>query len=79
MLRADCTERSILCSKVSQRLHYCIWYLIDVLWGQPIKLVQVASTSELLKNQQNNLVFFKIIPSHFCRASEASKFYYFKN
>ena len=26
-------------------------YLVDVLWGQPIKLVQVASTSELLENQ----------------------------
>ena len=36
-----------------------------VLLGQPIKLAQVASTSEFL--------FFKIIPSHFCRASEASK------
>ena len=48
-------------------------YLLDVLWGQPIKQNQVASTSELLENQRNNLVFFKIIPSHFCRASEASK------
>ena len=47
--------------------------LLDVLWGQPINLVQVASTSELLENQRNDLVFFKIIPSHFCRASEASK------
>ena len=34
---------------------------IDVLWGQLIKLIQVASTSELLENQRNNLVFFKII------------------
>ena len=48
-------------------------YVVDVLWGQPIKLAQVASTSELLKNQRNDLAFFKIIPSHFCRASEASK------
>ena len=45
-------------------------YIIDVLWGQPIKLVQVASTSELHENQRNDLVFFKINPSHFCRASE---------
>ena len=45
-------------------------YLVDVFWGQPIKLIQVASTSELLENQQNDLVFFKIIPSHFCRVSE---------
>ena len=48
-------------------------YLLDVLWGQPIKLAQVASTSELLENQRNDLVFFKLNPSHFCRASEASK------
>jgi hypothetical protein len=54
-------------------------YLLDVLWGQPIKLAQVASTSELLENQWNDLVFFKIIPSHFCRASEASKIDCFKN
>ena len=53
-------------------------YLLDVLWGQPIKLAQVASTSELLQNQWNDLVFFKIIPSHFCRASEASKIKYEK-
>ena len=52
---------------------------LDVLGGQPIKLAQVASTSELLENQQNDLVFFKIIPSHFCRASEASKIDCFKN
>jgi hypothetical protein len=49
------------------------------LWGQSIKLAQVASASELLENQQNDLVFFKIIPSHFCRASEASKIDCFKN
>ena len=55
---------------------YCI---VDVLWGQPIKLIQLASTSELRKNQRNNLLFFKIIPSHFCRASEASKIDCFKN
>ena len=43
---------------------YVYIYILDVLWGQPIKLVQVASTSELLENQRNNLVFFKINPSH---------------
>ena len=45
-------------------------YLVDVLWGQPIKLVQVASTSELHENQQNYLLFFEIVPCHFCGASE---------
>jgi hypothetical protein len=49
------------------------------LWGQPIKLAQEASTSELLENQWNDLVFFKIIPSYFCRASEASNIDGFKN
>ena len=54
-------------------------YALDVLWGQGIKQNQVASASELLKNQWNDLLFFKIIPSHFCRASEASKIDFFKN
>ena len=31
-------------SKASRALLY---YIVDVLWGQPIKLIQVASTSEL--------------------------------
>ena len=39
---------------------YDAW-ILDVLWGQPIKLAWVASTSELLENQLNNLVFFKKI------------------
>ena len=43
---------------------------LDNLWGQPIKLAQVASTSELLGNQQNALLFFEIVPNHFCGASE---------
>ena len=34
---------------------------IDVLWGQPIKLAQVASTSELNENQWNDLLFFEIV------------------
>ena len=41
-------------------------YSIDVLWGQPIKLAQVASTSELRENQQNNRLFFEIVPCYFC-------------
>ena len=45
-------------------------YLLDVLWGQPIKLVQVASTSELRENQWNDRLFFEIVPCHFCGASE---------
>ena len=48
-------------------------YLLDVLWGQPIKLAQVASTSELHENQRNDLLFFEIVPSHCFGASEASK------
>ena len=44
--------------------------LLDVLWGQPNKLIQVAFTSELRENQQNDLLFFEIVPCHFCGASE---------
>ena len=45
-------------------------YLLDVLWGQPIKLAQVASTSELHENQRNDLLFFEIVPGHSCGASD---------
>jgi hypothetical protein len=45
-------------------------YGLEVLWDQPIKLAQVASTSELLENQRNALLFFEIVPCHFCGASE---------
>ena len=42
-------------------------YIVDVLWGQPIKLAQVASTSELSKNQRNDLLFFETVPCHSSR------------
>ena len=45
-------------------------YIIDVFWGQPIKLIQVASNSELRENQWNDLLFFEIVPSHCFGASE---------
>ena len=31
------------------------------MWGQPIKLIQVASNAELRVNQWNDLLFFEII------------------
>ena len=43
---------------------------IDVLWGQQIKLIQVASNPELRENQWNDLLFFEIVPSHCFGASE---------
>ena len=36
--------------------------MLDVLWGQPIKLLHAASLSKLFENQRNDLVFFKIVP-----------------
>ena len=44
--------------------------VLDVFWGQPIKLIQVASNSELRENQWNDLLFFEIVPSHSFGASE---------
>ena len=48
----------------------CIWiflwnrtYSIDVSWGQPIKLIQVVSTSEFHEYWWNDVVFF--CPFHF--------------
>ena len=46
---------------------------LDVLWGQRIKLIQVASNSELDENQWNDLLFFEIVPSHCFGAPEALK------
>ena len=46
-------------------------YPLEVLRGQPIKLIQVVPTSEFHGYCWNDHFFFKIIPSHFCRASEA--------
>ena len=40
------------------------WYIVDVLWGQPIKLIQVASNSELQENQWKDLLLIEIVPSH---------------
>jgi hypothetical protein len=58
---------------------YIVTVTLDVLWGQPIKLIQVASNSELRENQWNDLLFFQIVPSHCFGASEASKIDCFKN
>ena len=40
-----------------------ILYISDFLCGQPIKHAQVASTSELLENLRNTLLFFEIVIS----------------
>ena len=46
-------------------------YILDVLRGQPIKLIQVLSTSEFHEYWWKEIVcFFKILPSPFCKASE---------
>ena len=37
-------------------------WLIDVLWGQPIKLIQLASNSELRENQWTTLFSLKFFP-----------------
>ena len=55
----------------SQMHLYSMYYRRLV--GSPIKLIQVASNSELRENQWNNLLFFEIVPSHCFRASKASK------
>ena len=54
-------------------------YCIDVLWCQPIKLIQVVSTSEFHEYWWNDVDFIFFIPSIFCRALEASNIDSFKN
>ena len=38
------------------------WYVIDVLWGQPIKLIQVVSTSEFHEYWWNDFGFIFLSP-----------------
>ena len=37
---------------ISRTMYIVSGYVVDVLWGQLIKLIQVASTSELCENQR---------------------------
>ena len=53
-----------------------IVHSVEVVRGQPIQLIHVISTSEFLKYQWKDLVFVKIFPSYFGRAS---KFDWLKN
>ena len=55
---------------VEYSIQICPMNIQDVLWCQLIKLIQVSSTSELHENQQNDLLFFEIVPCHFCGALE---------
>ena len=58
----------------------CLWCCcLDVLSGQPIKLIQVFSTSEFHEYWWKNKVFICFVPSTLCRASEASNIDCFKN
>ena len=41
---------------------FCFYWILDVLWGQPIKLIQVASKTELCENQWTDLLFLKLLP-----------------
>ena len=62
-------EFDIMCTCVGMCV--CVSrYVVDVLWGQRIKLIQVASDSEWHENQWNDLLFFEIVPSHCFGASE---------
>ena len=53
-------------------------YVVDVLWGQLIKLIQVFSTSEFHEYLLNDVDFIFFVPSACCRASEASNIDCFK-
>ena len=56
-----------------QQCFVSIYSRVDVLWGQPIKFIQVASNSELRENQRNDLLFFEIVPCDFFGASEVQR------
>ena len=45
-------------------------FILDLLWGQPFKLIQVASSSEFHEYWWNDLDFNFFVPSTCCGASE---------
>ena len=47
-------------------------YILDVLWCQPIKLIQVVSTSEFHEYWWKDVDFIFFVPSIYCRASEVT-------
>ena len=47
---------------IAHGLLFLVWSTLDVLWGQPIKLAQVASTSEFCENQWKTVFSLKLIP-----------------
>ena len=59
-------------------VHIWMCWPIDVLWGQPIKLIHVFSTLEFHELMEWHCFHF-FIPSTLCRASEASNIDCFKN
>ena len=69
-----CTQMENMFNPLKELAIRCLTlYILDVLWGQPIKLIQVASNSELCENQWNDLLFFEIVPSHCFGAFKCSK------
>ena len=57
--------------KIFKKLTLFIYsHLLDVLWCQPFKLIQVVSTSEFDEYWWNNADSIFFVPSIYCRASE---------
>ena len=60
----DLSEWKIIWSTKKQAfpMTQLLKYLLDILWGQPIKLIQVVSTSEFHEDWWNAVVFIFLSP-----------------
>ena len=75
----DAGSSNIKYQKKLNKIMHKITNILDVLWGQLIKLIQVFSTSEFHEYWWNDIVFIFFVPSTLCRASEASNIDCVKN
>ena len=54
-------------------------YLLDILWGQPIKLIQVVSTSEFCEYWWNDIVLIFFCPLGFLQDLRSLKYWLLRN
>ena len=73
MLSWKSAEKVIKICLSKNHAKHCFNYeqiLVDVLWCQPIKLIQVVSTLEYYVYWWNDIDFKFLVPANWCRASE---------
>jgi hypothetical protein len=68
--------RKMVCCLLVIWLREHATYILDVLWGQPIKLIQVVSTSEFHEYWWNDFAFIFFVPLT-CSTTSKNKYKHF--